>query len=67
MDYLLELLLRLFCFPIGWPVMKLLSWGRYPKPKTWFAETPQSDWTSGIGLLVWTVVLLAVLKQFEFF
>lgn len=66
MDQLFELLFRLVCFPVGWPVMKLITWGRYPKRGAWFAQTPQADWTSGLGLLIWTLVLLALLKQFDF-
>ena len=65
-DTLLEPLFRAIFFPIGWPVVKLITWGKYPKKGVWFSDTPQSDWTAGIGLAVVLIVMMAVLKQFVF-
>jgi hypothetical protein len=66
LDLLLEPVFRAICFPIGWPFIKLMTWGRYPTKGAWFAQRQESDWTAGIGLTVLAVIMMAVLKQFVF-
>ncbi|MBX8493672.1 hypothetical protein [Pseudomonas cichorii] len=64
MEILFEYVLRAIFFPVGWPVVKILTLGKYPVKGSWFAETPQSDWTAGIGIAVSLIAMMAVLKQF---
>ncbi|MBX8513326.1 hypothetical protein [Pseudomonas cichorii] len=64
MEILLEYVLRAIFFPVGWPVVKILTLGKYPVKGSWFAETPQSNWTFGIGIAVSLIAMMAVLKQF---
>ncbi|ARU88576.1 hypothetical protein B9K09_11645 [Pseudomonas sp. M30-35] len=58
-----ELLLRCISFPIGWPLVKLFTLGRYPTKGSWFADRPETQWTAGIGLAVLVLVLMIMLKQ----
>lgn len=66
MEILFELIARAVCFPVGWPVVKLITLGKYPSKGAWFAETPEAEWTMGIGLAVLVITMMAVLKQFVF-
>ncbi|MEG5262747.1 hypothetical protein TRP66_00415 [Pseudomonas sp. JDS28PS106] len=64
MDVLIEIICRAICFPVGWPLVKLITLGKYPSRGSWFASTPKAQWTTGSGLAVLTIVMMAVLKQF---
>jgi len=66
LDILLGLILRAICFPLGWPIVKLLTRGKYPTKGSWFADTPQAQWTTGVGLAVLVIAMMAALKQFAF-
>ncbi|MBX8488503.1 hypothetical protein K5D33_06425 [Pseudomonas cichorii] len=64
MEILLEYVFRAIFFPVGWPVVKILTLGKYPVKGSWLAHTPQSEWTSGIGIAVLLIAMMAALKQF---
>jgi hypothetical protein len=51
-------------FPIGWPLMKILTLGKYPAKGSWFSESPSAQWTSAIGLAVLIIAMMAAMKQF---
>ncbi|RSC25211.1 hypothetical protein EGT09_01825 [Pseudomonas putida] len=51
-DTLTEVIFRAICFPIGWPIVRLITLGRYPSRGSWFACTRESEWTSAVGLAV---------------
>ncbi|MCD5994738.1 hypothetical protein KDX38_13755 [Pseudomonas sp. CDFA 602] len=61
----LEPIFRAICYPIGWPIVRLLTLGKYPVKGSWFSTAPAAQWTSGIGLAVLLVVMMALLKQFD--
>lgn len=52
------------CFPVGWPLMKALTLGKYPSKGSWLSESPPAQWTSAIGLAVLVIAMMAALKQF---
>lgn len=66
LDILIEVVFRAVCFPLGWPIMRLITWGKYPSNGSWLAHTPESEWTSGAGVTVLLVGMMAALKQFIF-
>ncbi len=64
MEILAEVFFRTICFPVGWPVVKIFTLGKYPVKGSWFAQTLQSEWTCAIGLAVLVIAMMAALKQF---
>ncbi|SHN13696.1 hypothetical protein SAMN05216593_10946 [Pseudomonas asturiensis] len=64
MEGLLELALQAICYPIGWPIVKLLTWGKYPLPGSWFSETAPAQWTVGAGLAVLVILMMVLFGQF---
>ena len=65
-DILIEVIFRGVCFPIGWPIVRFVTRGKYPSKGSWFACTPESEWTCGVGLSVLAIGLMAAMKQFIF-
>ncbi|KTB78133.1 hypothetical protein ABNM12_02450 [Pseudomonas syringae] len=65
-DVLIEAIFRAICFPVGWPIVKLLTRGKYPSKGSWFAYTPESEWTSAVGFTVLMIATMAAMKQFIF-
>lgn len=61
---MLDVVFSALLFPVGWPIVKLLTLGKYPSRGSWFANTPQSEWTSAVGLAVVVIAMMAALKQF---
>ena len=45
---LFEVVARAIFYPVGWPIVKLLTLGKYPVKGSWFAETQQQ-----IGRQAW--------------
>ena len=66
LDVLIELIFRAVCFPVGWPIVKILTLGKYPAKGSWFASSPESQWTTGAGLTVLVIAMMAALKQFAY-
>lgn len=64
LDVLAEVIFHAICFPVGWPIVKLITRGKYPAKGSWFAETPEAQWTSAVGLAALTIAMMAALKQF---
>nr|WP_092253985.1 hypothetical protein [Pseudomonas sp. NFACC13-1] len=64
MDVLAEFIFQAICFPIGWPLMKALTLGKYPVKGSWFSVSPSAQWTSAIGLAVLVIAMMAALRQF---
>ncbi|MCI3947241.1 hypothetical protein K0038_04330 [Pseudomonas syringae] len=65
-DGLLEAVCRAIFYPVGWPVVKLLTLGKYPLKGSWFAESPSANWTTGIGAAVLVLIMMALFHQFDF-
>ncbi|NWB98978.1 hypothetical protein HX882_24090 [Pseudomonas gingeri] len=65
-ELITKVIFHAICFPVGWPIVKLLTRGKYPTKGSWFAETPEAQWTAGVGLAVLVIAMMAVLKQFAF-
>lgn len=59
-----EVVFRAICYPIGWPVIKIFTLGKYPVKDSWLTQTPQAEWTSAIGVAVLVIAMMAVLRQF---
>ncbi|WP_122460661.1 hypothetical protein [Pseudomonas viridiflava] len=57
-----EIPLRYICYPIGWPVVRIVTWGKYPKKGSWLKDNWQAGWTSATGfvILVFSIVALFV-------
>jgi len=65
-DVLAEMIFHAICFPVGWPIVKLVTRGKYPAKQSWFAGTPQSEWTAAVGAAALVIAMMAALKQFVF-
>ncbi|WP_225422469.1 hypothetical protein [Pseudomonas huaxiensis] len=57
--------LRALFYPLGWPLVKLITLGRYPQKGSWLRDTRQADITAIIGLAVALVGMMAALQQFR--
>lgn len=62
---LAEFIAELILYPIGWPVLKLLTLGKYPVKGSWLAETSQANWTRATGLAVLVIAVMAAAHQFS--
>ncbi|WP_080215778.1 hypothetical protein, partial [Pseudomonas syringae] len=60
---LLEVILRAICYPVGWPIVRLLSRGRYPSRGSWFSNTAEANWTVATGLAILVITMMALLHQ----
>ncbi|MHC8320870.1 hypothetical protein ACYZT4_09240 [Pseudomonas sp. GB2N2] len=65
-DIFIEVAFRGVCFPIGWPVMKLVTLGKYPSTGAWLTHTPEAEWTCAAGLVVLVMATMLLLGQFTF-
>ncbi|MED5606221.1 hypothetical protein VV867_00770 [Pseudomonas sp. JH-2] len=63
-DLLLEVLFHSLCYPVGWPVVKLFTLGRYPRRHTYMSGEYDAEWTAAIGLAVLVIAMMAALRQF---
>lgn len=61
---LFKVVMQAILFPLGWPVVKLLTLGRYPVKGTWFSDSRQETVTAMIGMAAALVVMMALLGQF---
>lgn len=57
--------LRALFYPLGWPVVQLITLGRYPHKGSWLRDTRQTDITAIIGVAVALVGMMAALQQFR--
>lgn len=64
LDILIEVIFRTICFPVGWPIVKLITLGKFPAKGSWFACTPESEWTSAVGVAALVIVIAAVTHYF---
>ncbi|WP_024619471.1 hypothetical protein [Pseudomonas kilonensis] len=60
----LEPVARAIFYPIGWPIVKLISLGRYPSKGMCFKDTPESNWTMGLGIAAVVIAIMVALHQF---
>lgn len=63
---LFEVVARAIFYPVGWPIVKLLTLGKYPVKGSWFAETPAANWATGMGVATLAIIMMALLHQFDF-
>ena len=63
-DTLIEEIFRVACFPIGWPLVRLVTLGKYPSMDSWLACTPEADWTAAVGLAILVVAMMVATTQF---
>lgn len=63
-DTLIEEIFRVACFPIGWPLVRMVTLGKYPSKGSWLACTPEADWTAAVGLAILVVAMMVATKQF---
>ncbi|ALU62345.1 MULTISPECIES: hypothetical protein [Pseudomonas] len=63
---LFEVVARAMFYPVGWPIVKLLTLGKYPVKGSWFAETPAANWATGMGVATLAIIMMALLHQFDF-
>lgn len=52
------------CYAIGWPFVKLITLGTYPRKHGWLDDNRDGLWTSMLGLVILLVGILAVCGQF---
>lgn len=64
MDIFSDTIFQAIFFPIGWPIVKLVTLGRYPSKGSWFAETGEAEWTAGLGLATVVIAGMAAMGQF---
>ena len=65
MTYVLARVAAAVFFPIGGPIVKLVTWGRCPRKGMWFKDTPESNWTIGAGVAVLVIAMMVALQQFQ--
>ena len=59
-----ELLLSTFFYAIGWPFVKVATFGKYPK-REWLSGSRNETYVCCVGVLVFVITLMAVLGQFN--
>ncbi|MBE1300153.1 MAG: hypothetical protein GJ680_09635 [Alteromonadaceae bacterium] len=64
---LADLFFWFICYWTGWPFCKIITFGRYPKPKRnnyWGEEESSGVWCALLGLTIWIGVGLYFLGVF---
>lgn len=64
---LAEIFFGTICYWIGWPICKLVTFGRYPSSKVYledYSGNNQGFWCSAVGLVILVVVGLFSAGQF---
>ncbi|KGS12246.1 MULTISPECIES: hypothetical protein [Pseudomonas syringae group] len=56
---------RAIFYPVGWPIVKLLTLGKYPAKGSWFTETPAANWATGVGMAILAFIIMALFHQFS--
>ena len=59
-----ELLLGTVFYAIGWPFVKIATLGKYPK-REWLSGSKNEAYVCCVGILVFSILLMAVLGQFS--
>jgi hypothetical protein len=59
-----ELLLSTFFYAIGWPLVKAVTLGKYPK-REWLTGSKNEAYVCCIGICIFAILLMAVLGQFN--
>ena len=58
---LAEIFYGTICYWVGWPICKLLTFGRYPKPKQFVyleADSSSGFWCSAVGFMTIIITVL---------
>ena len=66
-EVLAGLIVTAICFPVGWPIVNLVTLGKYPSKGSWFAGTAQNQWTTMTGVSFLIIVMMVAFKQFDVF
>ncbi|MFK3774549.1 hypothetical protein [Pseudomonas sp. NPDC089406] len=61
---LLAVLMRVVCYPIGWLVLRLLTFGHYPRRGIWLSGSTPEVMTTMLGVVVLLVGVMALAGQF---
>ncbi len=59
-----QILFEFVFYYVGWPFVKILTFGKYPKGQSrngWYTESREGTWTSCLGLLVLAISLMLFL------
>ena len=59
-----ELLLGTVFYAIGWPFVKIATLGKYPR-REWLSGSKNEAYVCCVGILVFSILLMAVLGQFS--
>lgn len=62
--FVTEVLLGTFFYAIGWPFVKVATFGHYPR-KEWLSGSQEEAYVCCVGVLVFAISLMAVLGQFN--
>lgn len=62
---IIEVIIGTILYWLGWPFVKLVTWGRYPKRK-WAIDSVESNCVVAAGLAAWVMGVMAALGQFAF-
>lgn len=49
LDVLLEIVIRVICYPVGWAFIKVVILGRRPDRTVWCADTPENESITELG------------------
>lgn len=63
-NFVAEILLGTFFYAIGWPFVKVATFGNYPR-KEWLSGSKEEAYVCCVGVLVFAISLMAVLGQFD--
>ncbi|TDJ77285.1 hypothetical protein E2H86_08870 [Pseudomonas putida] len=61
----LEVVFWFIFYWLGWPVVKLATFGRMPKGN-WRRETTERNWVSCVGIAVFAFVIMGLWDQVSF-
>lgn len=61
---LLAALMRVVCYPIGWVVLRLLTFGHYPRRGIWLSGSKPEVMTTMLGVVVVLVGVMVLAGQF---
>lgn len=63
MDILIEVFFRAICYPIGWPIVKIFTLGKFPGKNQWMSYSPESEWTAGVGFAAVIITIMTLVLR----
>jgi len=63
-----QLIFEFLFYYIGWPFVKIITLGKYPKGKKaygWHIESREGIWVSFVGLIIFSVAMVLVFTKYN--